>query len=97
MAAQLDILGFEADYTDDGVKALKRWGKGNYSLLLTDIFMPGMSGYELVREIRRRNDSNKRKELTIIVVTGSVLEADVKNVSRLVSMRLSRNLLNWKF
>jgi len=53
MAAQLDMLGYEADYAENGVQALAHWRQGNYALLLTDMRMPEMNGYDLVREIRQ--------------------------------------------
>ena len=62
MAAQLEILGYQADYTENGVEALARWQQNDYGLLLTDIRMPEMNGYELVREIRQlERDRNHRR------------------------------------
>jgi signal transduction histidine kinase len=52
MAAQLEILGYRADYAENGVQALEAWRQRDYGLLLTDIRMPEMNGYDLVREIR---------------------------------------------
>ena len=77
MAAQLDILGYEADYADDGLQALKRWREGDYNLLLTDIRMPEMNGYELVGQIRRLESEGGQRS-SIIAITANALESDVK-------------------
>ena len=37
---------------EDGFEALERWRQGHYSLLLTDLHMPGMDGYELTQRLR---------------------------------------------
>ena len=77
MAAQLEILGFRADYVDNGVQALKSWQQGKYDLLLTDIRMPEMNGYELVTKIRlQEGDGDQR--LPVIAITANALEADVE-------------------
>jgi len=45
--------GFEADAVTDGAAALERWKTGRYDIALLDIRMPGMSGLEVCREIRK--------------------------------------------
>ena len=49
---QLTLLGYAADIARDGREALKRWESGNYALLLTDLHMPEMDGYQLTAAIR---------------------------------------------
>ena len=77
MAAQLQMLGYQADYAENGVQALACWQQGNYHLLLTDIRMPDMNGYELVQKIRQlEHDSGQR--LPVIAITANALAADVE-------------------
>ena len=45
--------GFEAVAAADGSDALRRLGERAFDLLLTDIRMPGMDGFELVRRARQ--------------------------------------------
>ena len=48
--------GFSAiDEANDGFSALKRLEKEKYHMVITDIKMPGMSGLDLLNEIRKRN------------------------------------------
>ena len=49
---QLALLGFAADIADNGRIALERWESGDYALLLSDLHMPEMDGYELTAAIR---------------------------------------------
>ena len=74
---QLAILGFAADIAADGQKALALWRTGHYPLLLTDLHMPLMDGYELATAIR--TEENPSKPLTIIAWTASVLKSNGAN------------------
>jgi two-component system sensor histidine kinase/response regulator len=47
---QLGLPGFEAESFDIGAAAA--WRSGRYSMLLTDLRMPGLDGYELASLIR---------------------------------------------
>ena len=49
---QLHILGYGVEVANDGEEGLNMWRKGNYSLILTDLHMPKMSGYDMVEKIR---------------------------------------------
>ena len=49
----LEENGFEVDAFDDPVMALDNFRKGVYDLLILDIKMPKMHGFELYREIRK--------------------------------------------
>ena len=53
ITGQLERLGYAAEVVEDGHAALALWRSGRFGLLLTDLHMPGMDGYELVRTIRQ--------------------------------------------
>lgn len=50
---QLRIVGFEADSAEGGESALSMMAQQAYDLVLTDLQMPGMNGYELAQHIRK--------------------------------------------
>ncbi len=50
---QLRSLGFEVDEANDGEQALMRLHSRDYRLVLTDLEMPRMDGFELLAELRR--------------------------------------------
>jgi CheY-like chemotaxis protein/HPt (histidine-containing phosphotransfer) domain-containing protein len=65
-------LGYVADLADDGREALARWHQGNYALLLTDLQMPNMDGFELAAAIRR--SESDAQHLPIVVLTANALK-----------------------
>jgi CheY-like chemotaxis protein/HPt (histidine-containing phosphotransfer) domain-containing protein len=73
---QLALLGFSADVVGTGRLALERWESGKYALLLTDLQMPGMDGYELIEAIRAREKGAIR--IPIVVMTASSSKRDAE-------------------
>src|ERR1700730_14221369 len=49
---QSDVL--DVEYRTDGHQALKALQDSAYSILLTDLKMPEMSGMDLIREVQKR-------------------------------------------
>jgi PAS domain S-box-containing protein len=72
---QLALLGFAADVANDGLDALKLWRSGDYALLLTDIHMPKMDGYELTTAIR--TEENNTQHSIIIAITANAIKDEV--------------------
>ncbi|MBD3882603.1 response regulator transcription factor [Phormidium tenue FACHB-886] len=50
----LEIAGYWVITAEDGIKALEMVNEYKPHLLVTDITMPGLDGYELVRRVRRQ-------------------------------------------
>jgi len=73
---QLALLGCAADVADDGRAALERWQSGDYGLLLTDLHMPEMDGYELAAAIRDREAGQRR--MPIIALTANALRGEAE-------------------
>ena len=55
MSAALKQNGYEPFTAEDGLKALDMLEKTNIDLIISDIMMPNMDGYELTRQLRRAN------------------------------------------
>lgn len=49
--------GFEVDAFDDPIEALNRYKADTYNLLIIDVRMTRMNGFELVREIKKKDPS----------------------------------------
>ena|SRR3989304_4749837 len=54
LTEQLKELGYEAFRTSNAVSALAKLGEGGFKLVLTDLRLPGMSGLDLLRQVRPR-------------------------------------------
>ncbi len=69
---QLALLGYMADIANNGREALRMLESTNYALLLNDIHMPKMDGYQLTAAIRARENSKGR--IPIIALTANALK-----------------------
>lgn len=52
LARQLAMVGVDAEMACNGVEGLERWRLGRYGLVLSDLHMPVMDGFGMVRAIR---------------------------------------------
>jgi two-component system, OmpR family, response regulator len=48
--------GFAVDVAATGTRALELAGDGEYDVILLDLMLPGVSGYEVARQLRARGD-----------------------------------------
>jgi CheY-like chemotaxis protein/HPt (histidine-containing phosphotransfer) domain-containing protein len=70
----LKNIGIEnVDLCSNGNDALSKISEVKYDVLLTDIEMPGMNGYELSKSVRAQEHL---KELLIIALTGNASDED---------------------
>jgi CheY-like chemotaxis protein/HPt (histidine-containing phosphotransfer) domain-containing protein len=73
---QLMLLGRTADVASNGQEALRRWQTGAYAMLITDLHMPLMDGYELTTAIRAAEQGGTRKP--IIAFTANALKGEAE-------------------
>ncbi len=67
----LKIEGYEAEIVSDGEQALAIVKEKDFDLILLDIMLPGMDGYEICRQLRRDETS-----IPIIMLTAKGQEAE---------------------
>ncbi|MFO8054130.1 MAG: ATP-binding protein [Bacteroidales bacterium] len=67
----------DVEIADNGLQAIEKLEAGNFDLLLTDLMMPEMDGFELARAIRKKEQEQDRKRLSIVAMTAS-LTGEVK-------------------
>ena len=60
----LRMLGLEVDHAENGFLALEKVLLRDYQLIITDINMPKMDGYEFIKEVRAQGQT-----MPIIVVS----------------------------
>lgn len=61
----LESEGYQITMTSSGDEALAMLKENNYDLLLTDVKMPGMSGFELLKQVKE-----SWPDMAVIVMTG---------------------------
>lgn len=66
LADMLSALGHEVTLASGGYEAIEKLDSAHFDLVFTDLSMPGMDGWEVAREIRRRTGT----EINIVLVTG---------------------------
>ena len=70
----LQKLGYRADVAQNGMEVLKALENRAYDLLLLDVQMPEMDGFETATMIKKRWDETKRPK--IIAITGNAMSGD---------------------
>ena len=74
---QLEILGYQAVIVADAKTALRRWQQDHFDVLLTDVCMPGMDGYELTQRIRKADSESARRP--IIGISANAMRGDAES------------------
>ena len=67
----LEPIGFALETSEDGYDALQKIRKNEYDMVLSDVIMPYMNGYELIRMVR--SDPNI-KSIPIVAVSASLMQ-----------------------
>lgn len=73
--ALLETAGIDVRVAQNGLEAIAQLNKESYDLVLMDVQMPIMDGYEATRRIR--NDE-RFKDLPVIAMTANVMEEDIQ-------------------
>jgi len=71
----LSMLGYEPVPAEDGPSALALFDAASFDLVVTDLLMPGMSGWQVAEAIASRSTT------PVVVITGSDDEDDVERAS----------------
>jgi signal transduction histidine kinase/CheY-like chemotaxis protein len=71
LSRQLEKIGIDADFVHDGRQALSALETGKYGLLITDLHMPEVDGYQLVETVRK-SEAGTGKHFPIMVLTADV-------------------------
>ena len=71
---RLERSGYEVVVAEDGDQALKIARERSPDLVVLDVMMPGLNGYEVTRSLRADVET---KRILVILLTARVQEADV--------------------
>lgn len=64
--------GYETDTSADGREGLQKALSGRYDLILLDIMLPGMNGFEICQSIREHD-----RDIAIIMLTAKTTDEDI--------------------
>jgi signal transduction histidine kinase/DNA-binding NarL/FixJ family response regulator len=79
LVGQFEILGLTLDTAANGIEALTLWRDRAYALVLTDIHMPDMDGFELTRQIRAEESAVAGHGRTpIVALTANALKGEAE-------------------
>jgi DNA-binding response OmpR family regulator len=74
VAFKLEQAGFKVHAVGDGIAALAAAKALSPSLLLLDVMMPGLNGYEVCRRLRAEGEA----AIPVIMLTAKAQESDVE-------------------
>lgn len=73
----LQNQGFETDIAENGKIALEKHKKHDYDIILMDLQMPEMDGYEATTHIRKLK--NHKKDIPIIAMTAHTIKGELEH------------------
>lgn len=72
----LKNFGYPHEVARNGQEAIDKFSSGNYSLVLLDVQMPLMDGYETTRNIRKLEQAKGSSRVPIVAMTAHALKGD---------------------
>jgi two-component system, NarL family, sensor histidine kinase EvgS len=75
---QLALAGFACEFAEDGEQGIAQWRSGRFALILSDVHMPVMDGYQMSREIRNIEKAQRMRPIPIIALTAAALKGDAE-------------------
>jgi len=73
LASVLESYGMEVAYAENGREGLEKLGEQPFDLVLMDLMMPELDGYETIRALRERDEFRR---LPVIALTAKAMKGD---------------------
>ena len=74
----LDQLGYDVTVCSTGIQGVEAFRNGDYDLIITDIGLPDIDGWEVVERIKKLD-----ADVPIIMISGWGLNEEVEKAGRL--------------
>jgi len=74
-ATKFELEGFEIIFAEDGEKALKVANKEKPDIILLDVLLPKMDGFEVLKELKKNEET---KAVPVILLTNLSQRDDVE-------------------
>jgi signal transduction histidine kinase/chemotaxis methyl-accepting protein methylase/chemotaxis response regulator CheB len=75
LGRMFQLSNYEIDFATDGIQVVKMWEHGGYDLVLMDVQMPNMDGFEATGVIREK-ENGRGDRTPIIAMTAHALKED---------------------
>ena len=79
VASLLHRLGHVSETASSGAEALSKFEANDFDLFLIDFHMPGMTGDQLARELKKRKPG-----VPVVVITGDRLQSASTDIDRVL-------------
>lgn len=76
MSLMLEELGHQVSLAENGLEGVELFERDRYDVVLMDLQMPGLSGLDAARRMRRREQSEGLRPTPIVAVSARVLPGD---------------------
>jgi signal transduction histidine kinase/DNA-binding response OmpR family regulator len=76
---QLNQAGFALEVAVDGEEGFQKWKTGRHALVLSDLHMPRMDGYELTQAIRAEEERRGLPRTPILALTANALKGEAEH------------------
>jgi CheY-like chemotaxis protein len=73
LASVLESYGMEVGYAENGREGLEKLDEQSFDLVLMDLMMPELDGYETIRALRGRDEFHR---LPVIALTAKAMKGD---------------------
>jgi PAS domain S-box-containing protein len=78
LGLMLKRYNYNLDIAEDGLKAIEMWEKGEYDLILMDVQMPQLNGFEATSAIREK-ERERGSHIPIVAMTAHASKEDEEN------------------
>lgn len=78
LKVRLGGRGYAVYTATDGLTGLKMFEEIRPRLIITDLMLPAMNGYQLIRKIKSREREHGKHDCKIIVLSGRKTEYDIE-------------------
>ena len=75
LGTMLARFEYQVEYAEDGHQAVQRWQQSPYDMIIMDVQMPGLDGFEATRAIRQK-ELERGGRLPILAMTAHAMKED---------------------
>jgi two-component system OmpR family response regulator len=78
LKTRLSEQGYDVFVAQDGLQGLQIYEEVKPQLVITDLMLPSLNGYQLIRKIKNNDREFGNRDSKIIVLTGRRTENDIE-------------------